>query len=369
MANRKYLDASGLNYLWQKIKYGFASVGASGFATNNGVLLADGVKGITGSAYTLGASSMGSGATVLATEAGVSGAIAAATTNMVTAPSNFAAANQVLLAGGANKTAKTDGYTIGGTELVGGDKVLATETGVSAAIDSAIGALKIAGVTGNILSIVDKKVNTTLSIAIEKGASGTSDADKDFIVLKGVNGAEVSKVDATAFVKDGMLEAAGFYRKTAEGWEKISGDNITIDVQSGTVGHEYIVLKWNSDGENKITLIDAHTLVDVYIGTTGIYIDSNKNVGIKLDATQGNVSLTTSINGLKANVAVTALTPTAAFGSEVNLGSVAGTTFNFTMPSETHEPMDETEFNSGISGAEYLMSQPGYEGPTWPSAS
>lgn len=100
---------------------------------------------------------------------------------------------------------------------------------------------KILAVTNNVLS-------TTLSVAIEK--QGESGNQKDYIVLKGIGGAEISKVDATAFVKDGMLSSAELVT------EAETGDNIPET--------PYIKLTWNTDAGSTVTRFSVKSLVDTY---------------------------------------------------------------------------------------------------------
>ena len=114
------------------------------------------------------------------------------------------------------------------------------------------------------------ELTSTLTIAVEK------QNNIDYIVLKGINNAEVAKADASAFVKDGMIEAAAIYKYASSTWTKVSGDTIDMTGQSGTEGHEYIVLKWNSDSTPKtITLLDVSDLIDTYIAGNGINITNN----------------------------------------------------------------------------------------------
>ena len=90
-------------------------------------------------------------------------------------------------------------------------------------------------------------LSTTLSVAIEK--QGESGNQKDYIVLKGIGGAEISKVDATAFVKDGMLSGA---------------ELVTVAEQDVTEVVPYIKLTWNTDAGSTVTRFSVKSLVDTY---------------------------------------------------------------------------------------------------------
>lgn len=90
------------------------------------------------------------------------------------------------------------------------------------------------------LGATDKKLATTLTIDIEK--QGEGDAAKEYIVLKGVSGAEVSKVDASAFVKDGMIESVAW---------KEGEPNV-------------LVITWNTDAGKTATEVDMSKFIDTY---------------------------------------------------------------------------------------------------------
>lgn len=90
-------------------------------------------------------------------------------------------------------------------------------------------------------------LSTTLSVAIEK--QGESGNQKDYIVLKGIGDAEISKVDATAFVKDGMLSGA---------------ELVTAAEQDVTEVVPYIKLTWNTDAGSTVTRFSVKSLVDTY---------------------------------------------------------------------------------------------------------
>lgn len=91
------------------------------------------------------------------------------------------------------------------------------------------------------------ELSSTLTIAIEK--QGTSGNEKDYIVLKGINGAEVAKVDASAFVLDGMLDDAELVT-TAE-----SGVSISVP---------YIKLTFNTASQKQPVRFSVSSLVDTY---------------------------------------------------------------------------------------------------------
>ena len=91
------------------------------------------------------------------------------------------------------------------------------------------------------------ELSSTLTIAIEK--QGESGNQKDYIVLKGINGAEVAKVDASAFVLDGMLDSAELVT-TAE-------SEVSIPVP-------YIKLTFNTASQKQPVRFSVSSLVDTY---------------------------------------------------------------------------------------------------------
>ena len=99
-----------------------------------------------------------------------------------------------------------------------------------------------------IISMSNSNVlSSTLKIAIEK--QGTRENQKDYIVLKGINDTEVAKVDASAFVLDGMLSSAELVT-TAE-----SGVEVTAP---------YIKLTFNTDAGQQPIRFSVSSLVDTY---------------------------------------------------------------------------------------------------------
>lgn len=87
-----------------------------------------------------------------------------------------------------------------------------------------------------------KELSSTLTIDIEKGTD-----NKEYIVLKGINSAEVSKVDASAFVKDGMI--------TSVAWKK-----------DGDVDTNILLITWNTDADKTPTTteVDMSKFIDTY---------------------------------------------------------------------------------------------------------
>ena len=104
------------------------------------------------------------------------------------------------------------------------------------------------------------------------------------IQLLGISDALVAEVDASEFVVDGML------------------DSVTYDSAAHTM-----TFTWNTDAGKQATTIDLDDVIAPYTAGNGIDITNNE-VSVKLDQTQGNVTLSTTSAGLKAEVELSGYT-------------------------------------------------------------
>lgn len=106
---------------------------------------------------------------------------------------------------------------------------------------------KVTGVNADdkVLSLTDKKLSTTLGLSYDSGNKK--------IKLTGINKAEIASIDATDFIKDGMLKSASFTGAAGE-----SGQHKNC-----------IKLVFNSDGPADPIYIDVSSLVDTYTAKTG----------------------------------------------------------------------------------------------------
>ena len=96
-----------------------------------------------------------------------------------------------------------------------------------------------------VLSLADKKLSATLGISY--------DSKNKKIKLTGINKAEIASIDATDFIKDGMLKSASFTGAAGE-----SGQHKNC-----------IKLVFNSDGPADPIYIDVSSLVDTYTAKAG----------------------------------------------------------------------------------------------------
>ena len=96
-----------------------------------------------------------------------------------------------------------------------------------------------------VLSLTEKKLSATLGLSY--------DSESKKIKLTGINKAEIASIDATDFIKDGMLKSASFTGAAGEGGQH----------------KNCIKLVFNSDGPADPIYIDVSSLVDTYTAKAG----------------------------------------------------------------------------------------------------
>ena len=96
-----------------------------------------------------------------------------------------------------------------------------------------------------VLSLIDKKLSATLGLSYDSGNKK--------IKLTGINKAEIASIDATDFIKDGMLKSASFTGAAGEGGQH----------------KNCIKLVFNSDGPADPIYIDVSSLIDTYTAKAG----------------------------------------------------------------------------------------------------
>lgn len=115
-----------------------------------------------------------------------------------------------------------------------------------------------------------------LDIIIEKKT--VEDVESDYIVIKNKKGDEVASVNATKFVKDGMLDKAEYNKES-----------------------KVLTLTWNTDAGKEATEIELNDLIDTYTGSEHIDVSTDgvisiKNtVALKTDITDLDTKLTAEI--------------------------------------------------------------------------
>lgn len=167
------------------------------------------------------------------------------------------------------------------TALAALDETYATDDELAAAVEELEGKIgnitvPVTSVTGDerVISVVNTegvhKVSATLGL---KYTAATADANAK-IELVGINDTVLGTIDASDFVKDGMLES------------------VTKDETNNT-----ITFTWNTDAGKQTTTIDIDDLVEVYTAGNGIDI-SNYSISTKVDGTS-ETFLTVGQNGIK----------------------------------------------------------------------
>lgn len=154
-----------------------------------------------------------------------------------------------------------------------------------------------------ILKLDGKILKTQLSITTVRENGAT------YVVLKGLNGVEVSRFDAAEFVKDGML------------------DSVELKYSSDGLNHRILVLTFNTEAGKEAIELDINDLVDVYV--------ARENGGLREENNEFFIDNSVAASGpINTDVAP-------AFGEEVTLkavkydahGLITGVgTFKFKMP-------------------------------------
>lgn len=137
---------------------------------------------------------------------------------------------------------------------------------------------KVEGVSGNILSLDGKTVSATVSLSYDENSKS--------IKLLGKDGADLGSVDATPFIKDGMISKA----------------ELVTDPEGQEAG-KYLVLTWNTDsGESDPTYIPLNELVDTYTAGNAISISADNEVAVVVaESTENEVNYLVNDGGLKVS--------------------------------------------------------------------
>ncbi len=98
------------------------------------------------------------------------------------------------------------------------------------------------------------------------------------ILFKNAEGTQLAEVDATPFIKDGMLSDVEVVviEKDEEG-----------NIPEGTVeGEKYIKFTWNTDGEEKVDYVLASEIGATYEGSDSIEISADNKISVKAVASE-----------------------------------------------------------------------------------
>lgn len=170
------------------------------------------------------------------------------------------------------------------TALVGGatddyNTLGKLETKIKAAQSAAD---KVSGVKSDdkVISLgTDGKLSSTISLSVDATAG---DDGKKYIRLKGINNADLGKIDIADFVKDGMLDSASLVTNPA-----------------GQSAGTYIKLTWNTDGGKQPMYIDVTSLIDIYTAKPdgGLKLEDH---AFSVDTTK--IATVESVNGVTDRV-------------------------------------------------------------------
>ena len=282
----KYLDGSGVTYLWQKIKAAFAAIDHN----HNGTYVDAASSTTSGHVVTFGANGhtiADSGFTIL------QNVPAASTAGFIST------ADQTKLNG---IEAGAEVNIIEGVQVNGADLTPDANRKVNVVIPAAT----VTGVKSGekVISLDGTELQSTISLDIEHPTTG-ADAGKTFLVIKGISDEEVAKVDASEFVKDGMLNYAQLHVYDGTSWSPAlpSGTTAPAGTQAGT----YIVLVWNTDSEKSAVFVNVTDLIDIYTAGNGLQLSSHE-FSVKTDNTtsptegSSRVTLTAGASGLRAEI-------------------------------------------------------------------
>jgi hypothetical protein len=127
-----------------------------------------------------------------------------------------------------------------------------------------------------ILSMNDKLISATVSL--------TYDSETKKIKLLGKDNADLGSVDATPFIKDGMISEA----------------TLVTDPEGQESG-KYLMFKWNTDsGVSDPTYVPLTELVDVYIAGDAIAISENNEISVVVaESTEAQTNYLVNDGGLK----------------------------------------------------------------------
>ena len=155
-----------------------------------------------------------------------------------------------------------------------------SELGLKAEVE--IPAATVTGVKegDKVIKLEGTELASELNLTYESVTGETGDTK--FIILKGVGGAEIAKIDASEFIKDGMVKSVSFDPET-----------------------KHLTITFNTDAGTEDIDVDLTSLVDTYTAGNGIEISGNV-VSAKVDiATESFLSVSES--GLKLSGVQTAI--------------------------------------------------------------
>ena len=156
-----------------------------------------------------------------------------------------------------------------------------------------------------VLSQDTNGLSTTLSIAY--------DSSTRKLQLKGKDGNLISDIDATAFVKDGMLNDTAVFTASAN-TQSITFSGSTHEYSGLTSNHHYLAFEFKiSSGESSsynYEILDATSIIDVYKNGNGLELTDHTFSVKKADGSEG--FLTIDKDGVKISGVADAIAAAAA---------------------------------------------------------
>ena len=227
-------------------------------------------------------------------EANVDGSIKKAVADVIGTEGDAATADTIKgakkAAADAKAAANAKVASVSGENAIKVDSTTATAPKVSLVLDPTQGNVKLsqsakglkaeveipaATVTGvkagdKVLALEGTELTSTISLSIDATAG---EDGKKYIRLKGIDGADLGKIDTADFVKDGMLTSA----------ELVTNP---VGQDDGT----YIKLTWNTDGGKQPMYINVTSLIDVYTAGNGLSLSDHEfSVNFDVAATKDSV--------------------------------------------------------------------------------
>ena len=159
----------------------------------------------------------------------------------------------------------------------------------------------------NVLSQDTNGLSATLSIAY--------DSSSRKLQLKGNHGNLINEIDATAFVKDGMLNDTAVFTASATTQSiTFSGSSNTHEYSGLTINHHYLAFEFKVDGDDtqpyKYEILDATDIIDVYKNGNGLELTDHTFSVKKADDSEG--FLTVDEDGVKISGVADAIAAAAA---------------------------------------------------------
>ncbi len=212
-------------------------------------------------------------------------------------------------------TAATDG-SIDLSANIDGTTILADKTTGKLSVASSALVQYIGSNAVNVSEAVDDKKTISLAInsndkVLSQSANGllatvsiSYDKENRLIKLLGNNNAEIASIDASEFIKDGMLAGESVFMATAA-TQSVTIKEQTKEFSNLTIGHHYIVFLFaTSDGKTTTyswDILDATDIIDVYSAGNGLELSNDKHTfSVKIDD-ETEPFLTLSDSGVKIN--------------------------------------------------------------------